>query len=151
MESKEINQNLIDIVKGANSEDPSEVLDLFGKELANRIHQELETKKVDLATDLITKVQLDEGARLKKLGKHLKKHKGKYALAALGLSGAIGGAKKLKGKNNQSSNGGGSGTVSGLGSNSKPKKKRKNNPKDDLGNTNATQANLSDPNQIWKL
>ena len=76
MESKEINQNLLDIVKGANSEDPSEVLDLFGKELANRIHQELETKKVDLATDLITKVQLDEGARLKKLGKHLKKHKG---------------------------------------------------------------------------
>ena len=81
MESKEINQNLIDIVKGANSEDPSEVLDLFGKELANRIHQELETKKVDLATDLITKVQLDEGARLKKIGKHLKKHKGKYASA----------------------------------------------------------------------
>ena len=54
------NNVLVDIVKSANSEDPSEVLDLFGKELANRIHQELETKKIELANDLVTKIQLNE-------------------------------------------------------------------------------------------
>ena len=54
------NNVLVDIVKSANSEDPSEVLDLFGKELANRIHQELETKKVELANNLVTKIQLTE-------------------------------------------------------------------------------------------
>jgi len=54
------NNVLLDIVKSANSEDPSEIMDLFGKELANRIHQELETKKIGLANNLVTKIQLTE-------------------------------------------------------------------------------------------
>ena len=57
---KDINPDLLAIVKAANDEDASEVLDTFGKELANRIHQELETKKVEIAADMVTKVQLTE-------------------------------------------------------------------------------------------
>ena len=61
MEEKENTyQNLLNIVSAANSEDATSLYNNISKEMAGRIHQELETKKVEIAADMVTKGQLTE-------------------------------------------------------------------------------------------
>jgi nitrogenase molybdenum-iron protein alpha/beta subunit len=61
MEEKENTyQNLLNIVSAANSEDATSLYNNISKEMADRIHQELETKKIEIAADMVTKGQLTE-------------------------------------------------------------------------------------------
>lgn len=159
------NKNLLNIISAANDEDASEVMNLVGSEIAARIHQELEAKKVELANDLLTEIQIDEGKRLRKIGKHLKKHKGKYALGALGIAGAtLGGKKALsKRRSSQSYDGNAFDGLTNAGraafmaqanppeSTSAPKPKKKKKSSVDYSDSNAVQTALGDPDHVWKI
>ena len=58
--------NLLNIVQAANQEDAAEVMNQFEKEVATRIHNNLEDRKKELANNLVNAVELEESSKLKR-------------------------------------------------------------------------------------